>query len=136
MAAIIIDAVHTLSASSYSNAEAMRAFLPIMILVPFLTWIGTFMLRIFSLPLIATLLDRRQELSASVAIRWVGICFALPATYARLGKVRTHDLALLGVIAMVPQRCRSFPVHPDSCCPPEWEPSAHNPDPAPRAGQR
>jgi hypothetical protein len=87
--------------------RASRAFMPVMFGVQFLTWTGMFMLWIFSLPLIATLLGEGQQLGASVAIRWVGNCFAfyvtlaalinlaLPAVSARLGKARTHGAALL-----------------------------------------
>ncbi len=84
-----------------------RAVMPIMFVVQFLTWIGMFMLWLFTLPLVANLLGKNGELGSSTAIRWVGYCFALyvalaaiiglalPAIHDRIGKERTHGLALL-----------------------------------------
>jgi MFS family permease len=94
-------------------------FMPTMFVVQFLTWIGMFMLWLFTLPLVANLLGKNGELGSSIAIRWVGYCFALyvalaaiiglalPAIYDRIGKKRTHGLALsigalgLGSMALV-----------------------------------
>ena len=65
------------------------------------------MLWLFTLPLVAGLLGKNGALGSSAAIRWVGYCFALyvtlaalinlalPALYERIGKWRTHGLALL-----------------------------------------
>jgi MFS family permease len=84
-----------------------RAFLPMMFVVQFLTWIGMFMLWIFTLPLVANLLGSGEALGSSEAIRWTGYCFALyvtlaalinlalPKVYERIGKGRTHGAALL-----------------------------------------
>jgi MFS family permease len=84
-----------------------RAFLPMMFAVQFLTWLGMFMLWIFTLPLVASLLGRGETLGSSAAIRWTGYCFALyvafaalinlalPVLYGRIGKYRTHSVALL-----------------------------------------
>jgi MFS family permease len=78
-----------------------------MFVVQFLTWIGMFMLWIFTLPLVASLLGRGATLGSSEAIRWTGYCFALyvtlaaiinlalPKVYDRIGKGRTHGVALL-----------------------------------------
>lgn len=84
-----------------------RAFMPVIFVVQFLTWIGMFMLWLFTLPLVASLAPTGGALGASVAIRWVGYCFAfyvalaavinlaLPAVYGRIGNAQTHALALL-----------------------------------------
>jgi MFS family permease len=84
-----------------------RAFLPTMFVVQFLTWIGMFMLWIFTLPLVASLLGRGETLGSKAAIRWTGYCFALyvllaaifnlalPSVYERCGKSQTHAIALL-----------------------------------------
>jgi MFS family permease len=78
-----------------------------MFVVQFLTWIGMFMMWIFTLPLVASLLGRGETLGSSAAIRWTGYCFALyvslaaiinlvlPKVYERIGKGRTHGAALL-----------------------------------------
>ncbi len=84
-----------------------RAFLPMLFVVQFLTWIGMFMMWIFTLPLVAGLLSSGETLGPSSAIRWTGYCFALyvslaaiinlalPTVYNRIGKGRTHAVALL-----------------------------------------
>jgi MFS family permease len=78
-----------------------------MFVVQFLTWIGMFMMWLFTLPLVASLLGRGETLGSSAAIRWTGYCFALyvtlaaiinlalPKVYERIGKGRTHGAALL-----------------------------------------
>lgn len=80
-----------------------RAFMPTMFVVQFLTWIGMFMLWLFTLPLVANLLGKNGGLGSSIAIRWVGYCFALyvalaaiigltlPAIYDRIGKNERTD---------------------------------------------
>ncbi len=84
-----------------------RAFMPIMFAVQFFTWVGMFMLWLFTVPLVASLLGKSGELGSSTAIRWVGYCFALyvtlaaliglalPTVYNRIGKETAHGLALL-----------------------------------------
>jgi MFS family permease len=106
-----------------------RAFLPLLFAVQFLTWVGMFMMWLFTLPLVANLLGSGEALGSSEAIRWTGYCFALyvtlaalinlalPNVYERIGKGRTHGLALLvgaaglGSMALVhspPQLLASF----------------------------
>jgi maltose/moltooligosaccharide transporter len=85
------------------RASMTRAFLPLLFVVQFFTWIGMFTLWIFALPLITTL----PNMHGTSPIRWVGFCFALYVTLAavinlglpvltdRFGKSRTHGLFLL-----------------------------------------
>ena len=74
--------------------------------VQFLTWVGMFMLWVFSLPMIAAL-EPDGTTGLRAATRTMGLLFALyvglgavlamglPHAYARFGKARTHGLALL-----------------------------------------
>jgi hypothetical protein len=48
------------------------AFLPMMFVVQFLTWVGMFMLWIFTLPQVANLIGNGEALGSSAAIRWTG----------------------------------------------------------------
>ncbi len=87
-----------------------RANLPLLFVVQFFTWIGMFMLWVFSLPLVTVLLAVGKPPGSdmsSQAIRLVGICFAtyvtlaavinlgLPFVHDRIGKVHAHAFALL-----------------------------------------
>lgn len=74
--------------------------------VQFLTWVGMFVLWVFSLPMIAAL-EPAGAHDLTTATHRLGLLFALyvglgallglglPSIYARLGKARTHALALL-----------------------------------------
>ena len=92
----------------------------LLFVVQFFTWVGMFTLWVFSLPLITIALGS----DGAVAIRWVGICFALyvtlaavislalPRAYEKLGKGRTHALALLvGAAGLIALGNASRPVH-------------------------
>ncbi len=93
-----------------------RWFKPMLFVVQFFSWVGMFLLWIFTLPLITALLESGRGNLANVsaeAIRWMGLCFALyvtlaaiinlilPRFYALMGKSRTHGFALaVGAIGL------------------------------------
>ena len=80
--------------------------MPLLFVIQFFTWIGMFIVWLFTLPLIVSLKHQAAE-PPYAPIRWLGFCFALyvtlaallnlvlPAVTQRFGKARVHAVALI-----------------------------------------
>jgi maltose/moltooligosaccharide transporter len=105
-----------------SQSPPPRSLTAALFVVQFLTWVGMFMLWVFSLPMIAAL-EPPEATSLAAATRTLGLLFALyvglgavfglalPTVHARLGKARSHALALLfGAVGLLSVHWVTAPV--------------------------
>ncbi len=98
-------------------------FMPLLFVIQFFTWVGMFIVWLFTLPLIVSLEHQPME-QAFAPVRWLGFCFALYVTLSalinlglpnlaeRIGKARLHALSLiigavgLGLVSIITTRAQ------------------------------